>query len=81
MEYPEHAKQAKVLVKAEIISEFLEWLSSQGLEICVIDGDDFCPDHLPIKKRLAQSFGIDLNLIEIEKRAMLNELRVMNNNA
>lgn len=41
-------------------------------------GWDWMQANLPMEKTLAEFFGIDLNKIENEKRAMLDLLRKMN---
>src|SRR5579872_4835327 len=48
--YPEHEKQAKVIDQAQAISEFLEWLAGQGVQLMTwredltdTRPDDDCP--------------------------------------
>ena len=58
----------------------------QHSDSCYEDGDRVCGtskgelvfDHESIQTRLARFFEIDLNKIEQEKRAMLDELRAAN---
>jgi len=80
VEIPEHEKLAKVKDKSQAIGEFLTWLThDRGCEICeYLDDED--PEHLVfmpvrdgIQELLADYFGIDLDLLEMEKQALLEE--------
>ncbi len=77
-EYPEHEKMRAVKKRSQIIGEFLEELSGIGLTLCESTDHFECP-WTPTGKStqqvLAQYFKIDLDKIEKEKRAMLDELR------
>jgi hypothetical protein len=73
----EHEKMAKIKDNAQVIGEFLEWLNDKGITLCRL-GDpygQFFPDGVHIEDRLAEYYGIDLNKIEKEKRAMLEDMR------
>lgn len=74
--YPEHVKQDKVGPDAQVIGEFIEWLQEQ-YSICWWheDSTSFYPSHVSVEQLLASYFKIDLEKIEQEKRAMLEELR------
>lgn len=77
-EFPEHDKLQAVAEQSQAIGEFLDlgrWT------LCELrKWDDASPSFEPvdIQKALAEYFGIDLVKIEDEKRAMLDELRAMN---
>jgi hypothetical protein len=79
--YPEHAKQRSVLGVAQTLGEFLEWLDSQGVHLTQLREVDwaadpkYMPDVRSKQQMLADYFGIDLNAIEQEKRAMLASIR------
>lgn len=90
-QYPEHAKQAKIVHKSQAIGEFLEWLNhEQGYVIAerieegstrdatgAWDRSHYLPLHRPISSWLAQYFEIDPVKIEREKRAMLDGMRAL----
>lgn len=75
--HPEHEKLAAIKDKSQAIGGFLEWLEEQGITLCTLpeNSDYFVPCHMPIQQRLAKYFDIDLNKLEQEKQAMLEELR------
>lgn len=68
------------------ISEFLEWLDTQGICLCVVpktktyypgEGyDRFEPISGGREQLLADFFGIDLKKVEEERREILKQLRV-----
>jgi len=80
-EYPEHEKLEKVQEKSQAIGEFLEWLNDEkGLSLAVwgedeVIGECLYPAHPSVQDLLAEFFGIDLQVLEDEKQAMLVELR------
>lgn len=84
-DYPEHEKLKKVKHTSQAIGEFLEWLSTQGLTVCetyrnpdsLRDGEYF-PATSSTNALLARFFEIDLEKIEKEKQAMLEEMRKAN---
>lgn len=74
--------------ESQSIGNFLDWLhSEQELHICAYDGEceeGFGPDNWhgiyteerdSIEKLLARYFDIDLNKVESERQALLDELR------
>jgi hypothetical protein len=83
---PELDKMKAVQDKSQAIGEFLEHLGEKGLVICCYasrqdeektgyEEGDLIPLHNSIEKNLADYFGIDLNKVEQERRALLDELR------
>ena len=87
MTYPEHEKLKSVQEKSQAIGEFMEWLrytkkytiakwyKSQWDADDEEETDRLMPEFPSIEKLLAEYYGIDLNKIEEEKRAMLDEIR------
>lgn len=85
--YPECEKLAAVKEKSQAIGEFMDSLSTQGLYLCQaftpeemgVDCGEleevYMPSNMPIEKVLAGYFGIDMNKVEAERRAMLDALR------
>ena len=83
MEYPEHDKMTKRIDENEAISNFVEWLESNGFFICSTDSESVggCA-YWPVSsmdKTIAAFFGVDPIAFEKEKRAMLAEIRNLNN--
>lgn len=77
MNYPEHEKLHNIKDQSQIIGDFLENLPN-GLVLARWGGfehDDLFLAHKRTEEVLADYFGIDLDKIEQEKRAMLEELR------
>jgi len=87
---PEHEKLHKVQEKSQAIGEFLEWLQGEKKyticewletngEIDEESGDWVHSRYTRIMERveqlLAEYFDINLDVLESEKRAMLDELR------
>lgn len=73
--YPEHDKLQAVAGKSQVIGEFIEWLREQGIYLATDDFDKIYPIHQSVETLLASFFEIDLNVIEKEKRQMLDSLR------
>lgn len=80
-DYPEHKKLTAVHERSQAIGEFLDWcVSEKGYQLAEWD-DSREIDHrmmpiiVPVEKLLAEFFGIDLQKLEAEKRAMLEEMR------
>ena len=73
---PEHEKMATVREHSQAIGEFLEWAGSEGYQLGSWQDHLFWPVHKSIQQWLADYFNIDLNLIEQEKRQMLEDLRI-----
>lgn len=85
--WPMHTKLAGVRAKTEAIHEWLEWLAydhDTHLATPMERGGDFAMRMLLRHERdelLARFHGIDLKVLELEKRAMLDQLRAMNDQA
>lgn len=78
--YPEHEKLKRIVDQSEKLGEFIEWLEGQGIFFATADPrEDRLGGHVLITESttqlLARYFQIDLNVIEREKRAMLDALR------
>ena len=79
--YPEHDKLAKIRDKSQAIGEFLEWLQEKGIHLGrYVDDYSTHMDTLDSQTNdlLAEYFEIDLNVLEDEKRAMLDAQRAAN---
>jgi hypothetical protein len=72
--YPEHDKLAAVKDKSRAIGEFLERAYREGVRLCEADDEGWIPLGERIEATLARYFEIDLQRLEDEKRAMLDEL-------
>lgn len=77
--YPESAKLLEVHEQSQAIGEFLEWLGSQGIILSehYADTDRLWPIHKSFTSLLADFFEIDLNALDKEKQAMLEEYQEM----
>lgn len=79
--YPEHLKMRAVHSTSQEISEFLEWLQSEGIHLAEYDdkahlhSSGLWPHQEAWNSLLARYFNIDLDKIEQEKREMLDHLR------
>jgi hypothetical protein len=73
--YAEHEKLTVVREESQKLGEFLSWLNDQGVTLCKLDGDEFLPWGNRIEVILALYFGVDLDKLEQEKLAMLDEMR------
>ena len=70
MKFPEHEKLKAVSAESQKTGAFLDWLQSHYAE---------ATRELPrINQLLAEYYEIDENQLELEKRAMLNEMRESN---
>lgn len=89
--YPEHAKQAKILHLSQGIFDFLQFAQTEGVDFgrtvteraAVFEGTEDITAVRPVegpelRALLAKHFGIDMNVIEDEKRQMLDDMRAMN---
>lgn len=75
--YPEHDRMAEVRERSQVIGEFLDFIPYR---LCEINNESWSfPQWVPVGRSvnaiLADYFGIDLNRVEQEKRAMLADLR------
>lgn len=76
--HPELDKLQAVKVQSQAIGEFLDWLVEQGVSLCRWSKPQqaWIPDCQMINDRLAEYFGIDLQKVDQEQRAILEEFRV-----
>ena len=66
----------KVKDRSQQIGEFLEWLTGQGVELCVYhDERGYEPVRETTEQLLAEYFDIDLAKVEQEKRAIMKTVR------
>lgn len=79
--YPEHDKLRPIQEQSQAICDFLEWLSYEK-DMTVCKPHDETNEYFPVfvrKEELtAEFFGIDLKKLDAEKRAMLEEMRKVN---
>jgi hypothetical protein len=75
--YPEHVKLRAVKDDSQKLGAFLDWLQEQGIAL-YHDEPEPLAVCLTTEKLLAKYFEIDLDKIETEKRAMLEEQRQLN---
>ena len=79
--YPEHTKLEKINDKSQACGEFIDWLyTKHGINICCADYEDGSGGEWRLvltntQYLLAEFFGIDLEKIDTEKAAMLEQLR------
>ena len=77
--YPECNKMLEVQDQSQTIGEFLDWLlHDKGAEIAEWRGDQLFPMRGSIESLLAEFFEIDLEKVEKERRAILEEMRQVN---
>lgn len=76
--YPEAEKWSAAAEQREVIDSFLEWLTSQEIELC---GFHPANGYNPIDKttdRLLYSYlGIDANKLDKERRDMLSGIKTV----
>ena len=76
--YPEHEKLQAREPDNRVVSEFLDWLDEKWLEICCdsgIPGGGYTPAGLSKEDLIGEFFGVDPKRLELEKQAMLREIR------
>ena len=75
--FPEHTKLEALGGDNQTVGQFLEWLSEHGYEISEWDEESerYVPLLRPPQSWIAHYFQIDPAKIELEKRAMLTDLR------
>jgi len=68
--------------ESRILTDFYDWLGEHGLEICAYDeksyGGEWLPDSRRPEQLFADYFGIDMNKVEEERRAILELQRELN---
>jgi hypothetical protein len=79
---PEIAKLKGVMHQSQAIGEFIDWLEEQDIHICCYADYDGRQRRTELtylnegkEKLLARYFEIDLNRVDDEKRAILEDLR------
>jgi len=82
MNYPEHEKVKAIRAESQCQGEFLEWLGEQGILLCRLDTGDDSGEHYPYipiyatkEELLARYHGVDLDKLEEEKQAIIEECR------
>lgn len=82
-QYPECEKLKEHHSQMEIIREFLEWASENGMEFGRWEPglagqvyDNFNPVNQSIDQYLSRFFGIDMGKVDEERRAMLSSLGI-----
>lgn len=80
MKTPQHDKLATVKDFSQAIGEFLEWAEGEGMMLCErTQPEDYYDSLMPIRasrtRVLADYFRIDLDKLEEEKLAILEEIR------
>lgn len=76
--YPEHEKLDGIKHLSQPLGGFLEWLQSQGYEICENISRKYVnyePVHKNTRQWLAEYFEIDLVKLDEEKVKMLEQIR------
>ncbi len=80
-DYPEHEKLQAISKQSQLCGEFLEWLQEKYYLIDKKEGQDSnyiqlgYSSYINVKNLLAEYFDIDANILEEEKREMLEELK------
>ncbi len=69
-------KMHSVKPESQAIGEFLEWLHHEKQwELAEWENNSLYPAHYSIEKLLAEFFEIDLDKVDKEKRALLDQVR------
>ncbi len=82
--YPKTPELDKIQEYKEVSQElgcFIDWLSSDlSIPLCKWEDElqDYYPVHRSIESLLAQYYDIDLNIVEEERRAILDYLSEQN---
>lgn len=76
-ECPECEKLAKVSEDSNKIGDFMAWLSYRGIKFCKYDEgiEMWIPTNWSINHVLGRYYGIDLDLVDKERTALLEWLR------
>lgn len=72
---PECDKALAVRDRSNAISEFLEWLDARGVCLARYQGEHLYSVNGSRERLLAEHFGIDLDAMEREKRAILDTMK------
>lgn len=73
--YPEHEKMKECSSPRQAVGDFIEWLSERGYWICEKRHGEWFPTYRSRDQLLAAHFELDIDKIDAEKRAMLDEIR------
>jgi len=78
--YPEHVKLQAINGKSQACYDFLQFLSTKGILLGRYDNMSgrLVTTAPPVMELLAEFFEIDMNKIEAEKRAMVEECVKLN---
>lgn len=77
---PELDRRSEVLPKAEVLTEFVDWLNAEGFVIArIVPENEEQHAHIeanyePYERMFERFFGLDGNKIEAERRALLDWL-------
>lgn len=79
--YPEHVKLQAISDKSQCCYEFMDFIFSKGYHLGKYEGksDFLVPSQVSVLKLLAEFFEIDMEVIEREKKAMIDECVAMQN--
>jgi hypothetical protein len=73
---PEHDKMRRLQQVSQTIGDFLTWADENELRLCVIDPRGlWMPCLSSYEKLFAQYYGLDLEALAAEKRAMLEQMK------
>lgn len=72
---PELDKLSKLAPKNDIISNFLQWLDEEEIELANYEGDELVPAGVSREKLLGKYLEIDPRKLEKERSALLNYAR------
>lgn len=77
---PELERLSVVAAESNKIGEFLDWLEhKKGIVYATYNEDDELQSaYIDKNKKLAEFFGIDLDKVESERRALLDYVREIN---
>lgn len=77
--YPELEKVKVTHQDSQKITEFIEWLNGQNIELCSFNESGrkeiYWPVQIDMEKLLADYFEIDLVKVENERRALLESIQ------
>lgn len=78
--YPEHQKLKAISDKSQCVADFWDYMEQQGIVFAERGENSQFLYHTMKNKRdfIAEFFDIDMNKIEAEKRAMIEDLQKIN---
>ena len=81
-ETPELDKMLAVREKSRVLTKFVHWLEESDMRICdraeYGNGPDYTPQRQSYEQLFARFLDIDLDLVETERRALLDHQRALN---